>query len=108
MRESRLEQRLRKEVENIGGLYWKFTSPGLRGVPDRVCIFPGNRIVFVEMKAPGKKLGPLQLKRKQELGQRNAKVHVVDSVEKIKQFVEEHQKWILNHTNIKNMPSREF
>jgi hypothetical protein len=29
----------------------------MSGVPDRICIFPGGRIVFAEFKAPGSKDG---------------------------------------------------
>ncbi|MDV6239876.1 VRR-NUC domain-containing protein, partial [Trueperella bernardiae] len=38
MNEHAIEQHLKKAVEAIGGLCWKFTSPGTAGVPDRICI----------------------------------------------------------------------
>lgn len=40
MRESEVEAYLKKKVELAGGECIKFTSPGLRGVPDRICILP--------------------------------------------------------------------
>lgn len=49
-RERDIESRLRKQIEDMGGLFWKFTSPGNDGVPDRIAIFPDGRIVFVELK----------------------------------------------------------
>lgn len=33
----------------------KFSCPGYTGVPDRIILLPGGRVVFVELKAPGKK-----------------------------------------------------
>lgn len=42
MNEQAIEQHLKKAVEAIGGLCWKFTSPGTAGVPDRICIHHGR------------------------------------------------------------------
>jgi len=33
--------------------YLKWVSPGRRGVPDRILIFPGGVTGFMELKAPG-------------------------------------------------------
>lgn len=49
-RERDVESRLRKQIEDMGGLFWKFISPGNNGVPDRIAVFPDGRIVFVELK----------------------------------------------------------
>ena len=46
-----MEKRLVAAVEQAGGLAWRFTSPGRRGVPDRICLFPNGRLAFVEVKA---------------------------------------------------------
>ncbi|WP_092564388.1 VRR-NUC domain-containing protein, partial [Anaeromicropila populeti] len=62
--EKRIEQKMTQEVKKLGGRAVKFVSPGWDGVPDRIVFFPGGRVAFVEVKAPGKKLRPLQLKRK--------------------------------------------
>ena len=56
MLEKTLENRLRLAVERAGGLCLKWTSPGRRGVPDRMVLFPGGLIVFVELKRPGEKV----------------------------------------------------
>mgnify|MGYP001603998362 CR=1 FL=1 len=55
MRESGIEKRLKKEIEKIGGKALKFVSPGVIGVPDRIVLLPHGKIIFVELKAPGKK-----------------------------------------------------
>lgn len=51
MTEKALEQLLRKGIISSGGLCIKFTSPGMKGVPDRIIILPGKRIYFVELKS---------------------------------------------------------
>lgn len=89
MLEKQIEKRLRKEVEKIGGLALKFTSPGMAGVPDRLVLLPGGIIAFVELKATGKKLRPLQLKRKVQLENLGFKVYAIDSYKKIDEFTQE-------------------
>ena len=89
MKEKQIEKRLKKEVEKIGGLSLKFTSPGMAGVPDRLVLLPKGRIAFVELKAPGKILRPLQLKRKEQLEVLGFKVYVIDSYKKIDEFTQE-------------------
>jgi len=54
MREREIEKYLVKRVKELGGMAYKFVSPGNDGVPDRLLLFPGGRIMFVELKAPGK------------------------------------------------------
>lgn len=50
--EKEIEQKLKKMVERHGGLCLKWVSPGWIGVPDRICILPGGRVIFVELKRP--------------------------------------------------------
>lgn len=89
MRESLLERRLVREIERIGGLAPKWTSPGQRGVPDRIVILPGGRTVYVEMKAPGRTLGPLQEHWKRKLERLGHGYYKIDSVEDIDRFIQE-------------------
>jgi len=86
MKESQIEKKLKDKVEAIGGKCMKFVSPGMRGVPDRICLFPGGQVVFVETKAPGEKPRPLQKKRHDELKQLGFKVLIIDSEEKINEI----------------------
>lgn len=93
MRESTLECRLVREVERIGGLAPKWVSPGNRGVPDRLVILPNGRTVYVEMKAPGKPLEPLQEHWKRKLLKLGHRHYKIDSVEDIDRFIQEVRSW---------------
>ena len=83
MRESEIERRLAVSLKRLGGMAVKFVSPGLDGVPDRIVLLPGGKVAFVELKVPGKKLRPLQGKRKRQLERLGFPVYVVDGVEQI-------------------------
>lgn len=89
LEESKIEKRLKKEIELIGGKALKFVSPGMSGVPDRIVLLPHGRIIFVELKAPGKKPRPIQIKRIKELKDLGFDVRVIDSIDGVKNFIEE-------------------
>lgn len=89
MLEKQIEAKLKREVKRIGGSALKFVSPGTAGVPDRIVLLPEGKICFVELKVPGRKLRPLQLKRKKQLKRLGFKVYVIDSFEKIDLFIQE-------------------
>jgi Holliday junction resolvase len=89
--ESIIERRLVKEVKKRGGLAMKFVSPGLDGVPDRLILFPGGRLAFIEVKAPGKKMRPLQVKRANQLMALGFKIYCIDNTEMIGGILDEIQ-----------------
>ena len=76
-----VERALIRAVRRAGGVCLKFTSPGWAGAPDRLCLLPGGRIFFAEVKRPGGKPRPLQLKRHEELRRLGFMVRVIDSKE---------------------------
>lgn len=80
MRESTVERKLVTEAKKRGGFALKFVSPGLDGVPDRLVLFPGGRVAFVELKAPGKKMRPLQVRRAEQLRALGFRVYCVDNI----------------------------
>ena len=57
MLEKDIERKLHKGVKELkhGALCLKFESPGFSGVPDRMILLPGEKVIFVETKKPGKK-----------------------------------------------------
>lgn len=83
MLERYIEQRLVTEVKKIGGLALKFSSPGFDGVPDRLILLPKGKMAFVELKAPGKTLRPLQEKRKRQLESLGFLVFCMDDIKQI-------------------------
>ena len=52
MRENLLEKKACELIRKLGGISYKWVAPGHPGIPDRICIMPGNRIVFIEFKKP--------------------------------------------------------
>lgn len=59
--EKDIEQKLRRTVEKHGGQCLKWVCPGWAGVPDRLVLLPGARVIFVETKRPkGGKLSKMQ------------------------------------------------
>lgn len=83
MTEKELELMLVKEVKRRGGRAFKFISPGINGVPDRLVLMPDGKVGFVEVKAPGKKMRPLQIKRKGELESLGFLVYCLDDMRNI-------------------------
>ena len=83
MREKAIEAKLVQAAKSMGGLAPKFTSPGLDGVPDRLVLLPGGKMVFIELKAPGKTLRPLQVRRKSQLESLGFLVYCIDRPEQI-------------------------
>ncbi|NLH35866.1 MAG: VRR-NUC domain-containing protein [Lactococcus chungangensis] len=83
MLEKYIENKLVQEVKKLGGICPKFTSPGFDGVPDRLVLLPKGKFAFVELKAEGKKLRPLQVKRKRQLEQLDFLVYCIDDIEQI-------------------------
>lgn len=89
MRESVIEARLVKEIKKLGGLCYKFTSPGAPGVPDRIIILPGGLVVFVELKTEIGRLAKIQKWQIEELRKRGADVRVLKGMDQVKAFLEE-------------------
>ena len=88
MQEKDIEGRLRDRLRAVGCKALKFESPGYTGVPDRLVLIPGGRIVFVELKAPGKKERPRQRIVQKEFRDLGFTVFSsVDSYEKVEEVV---------------------
>ena len=79
MDEKTVERELVKRVKEEGGIAYKFTSPNRRSVPDRLCLLPGGKILFVECKAPGKKPTKLQAREHERLRAMGFDVVIVDN-----------------------------
>ncbi len=91
MLEKAIERNLVEAARRRGGLALKFVSPGMDGVPDRIVLLPHGKLAFVELKAPGKTLRPLQVRRKEQLEALGFSVYRVDGVEQIGGILDEIQ-----------------
>ena len=89
MREKQVESKLVKAVKAAGGICPKLVSPGMNGMPDRLVLMPEGRVVFVEVKAPGKLPRPLQERRHAQLRRLGFRVAVLDDPERIPEILEE-------------------
>lgn len=50
--EAVVESYFREAVSAAGGVEFKLRTPGKDGAPDRMAMFPNNRVFFVELKRP--------------------------------------------------------
>lgn len=87
MREKVIEQKLVKAVKAKGGICPKLVSPGTDGMPDRMALLPGEQIIFIEVKAPGKKPRPIQELRHRQLRELGFDVYVLDDVKQIPEIL---------------------
>ena len=86
--EKSIEIYLRDRIKKVGGIAFKFISPGNDGVPDRLLCLPTGQVIFVELKAPGKTTRPLQDLQISRLRNLNFKVFIIDSKEKVDELLE--------------------
>ena len=83
MLEKVIEKKLVAAVKKMGGIAAKFVSPGLDGMPDRLVLLPNGKMAFLELKAPGKKPRPLQLRRIKQLQKLGFACYVIDNDDQI-------------------------
>ena len=75
------ERTLSKYVDDTGGMAVKLLSQFLRGLPDRMFLLKGGRVLFVEFKSTGKKPTKIQEYIHKRIQALDFPVLVVDSVE---------------------------
>lgn len=93
--EKQVEKYLVDKITNLGGLAWKFTSPGTAGVPDRVVIMNGL-ICFVELKRPkGGRVSDMQAWRIDQLKKQGIKAYIIKNKEQVSHLVGQMMKGIL-------------
>ncbi len=96
MRERDIEAHLVRRVKELGGEVRKVKWIGRRGAPDRLVMLPKpagktswplSQAIFVELKAPGKKAEPHQLREHKRMQGRGQRVVVIDSIEAIEELL---------------------
>ena len=93
MKESDVEKYLNDEVKKLGGITRKWTSPGHAGVPDRIVIFPGGRVWFVEVKTDKGKLSIRQQRELQTLKSYDCNVTTVYGFDEVDDFIHMIKHW---------------
>ena len=91
MYEATFEKYVCEKIRKLGGRAFKWVCPGLTGAPDRICIFPGGRIIFIELKRPGRKGGLSERQKKvcRILESLGCDVRRIGDKDEFKDFVEE-------------------
>ena len=93
MREYVVENEFVRAVKAAGGVAYKLTSQTANGLPDRLVLFFPAKTVFVELKAPGKMMRPLQRKRRYQLMQLGFPVLCIDRLYQIKPCIDAILAW---------------
>ena len=93
MREYVVENEFVKTVKAAGGVAYKLTSQTANGLPDRLVLFFPAKTVFVELKAPGKMMRPLQRKRRYQLMKLGFPVLCIDKLYQIRPCIDAILAW---------------
>ena len=93
MREYTVENEFVKAVKAAGGVAYKLTSQTANGLPDRLVLFFPAKTIFVELKAPGKMMRPLQRKRRYQLMKLGFPVLCIDKLQQIKPCINAILSW---------------
>ena len=89
MREKQIERHLVEGVKKLGGLCYKFVSPGMQGVPDRLIITAQGRIIFAELKTERGVLSKIQQYVIEQMRLRHADVRVLYGLAQVKELLAE-------------------
>lgn len=83
-----IERLLVRKIKDNGGMCIKLISDYINGLPDRMCLLPGGRIVFVELKSTGQKPRKIQLYMHGVLRSLGFRVEVIDTLAGVENFIE--------------------
>lgn len=86
--EKLIERRLADRVKKSGGLCLKLATLHVMGLPDRLCLLPGGRAIFVELKTTGQKPKKIQICMHSRLKAIGFEVHVIDTIESVDELIE--------------------
>lgn len=85
-----IEKHLSLKVKNAGGLCIKLLCDQFTGLPDRMCLFPNGRIVFVELKSSGKKPTRIQTIVQGKIRDLGFRVEVIDNIDGVNNLISEY------------------
>jgi hypothetical protein len=87
MKEKIVENHFVWAVERIGGKTYKFTSPGRKGVADRIACLPDGSTWFVELKTKGGRLSALQKMFMSDMALLNQRYACLWTTEQVDEFI---------------------
>lgn len=97
MRERDIERHLVERVEELGGEVRKVQWVGRNGAPDRLVMLPMTKCgtgwvtagwtLWVELKAPGEKAKPHQIREHERMRKMGQRVVVIDSIEGVEELL---------------------
>lgn len=94
--EDRVEKRLgdglkaRFDIPWLGEpsyFYFKFRPAGIVGIPDRILLLPGGRLIFVELKKPDGQRSPMQIRMHATLRRLGFLVATLYTLEQVDNFL---------------------
>lgn len=85
--EKDVERRLVELVKINNGMCIKLLCDQLTGLPDRMCLFPGHKIIFVELKTTGRKPRRIQVYVHNKLRALGFRVEVIDTIKGVEDFI---------------------
>lgn len=86
--EKRLELKLGIKIKELGGWSIKLLPYIIRGLPDRLCLLPGGRVFFAEIKTTGEKPNKNQNLIIAKLRSLGFPVYVIDNSEYLNEIIE--------------------
>lgn len=90
--EKKLERKLSEIVKEMGGMSFKFVPLHVAGIPDRICLLPGGRIFFAEIKTTKQTLKKLQQLTRSKLLKLGFNVYIVDKSSDLEQIKIEYER----------------
>lgn len=83
-----VERYMKERIEAEGGLCWKFTSPGMQGVPDRWCTLYGIQF-FAELKRESGRLSKVQKYQIQQLHRQGVPVYAIWNKKQVQKMLDD-------------------
>lgn len=83
-----IERKLVELIKLHNGLCIKLLCDQFIGLPDRLCLLPNGKLVFVELKTTGKKPRRIQTVVHNKLRKLGFRVEVIDTTAKVIELIE--------------------
>lgn len=89
--EKYIERKLVELCKRQGALCIKLITSQFIGLPDRMCLFSGGRIVFIEIKTTGEKPRKIQVNVHKTIRSLGFRVEVIDSMQSLLKLLADYE-----------------